>query len=135
MTAAAASDTMFRMKGSDLHPGYVGLARILRVLLISYGLGTPVILLSNGSIFAELREQGNIGAMAVLFGIGVGMQLVAAVPYKIAVRWFHRGELEKKFQRTRRYKLAKRPWALYPLEAVFDLASIGLYVWGTVLAA
>lgn len=118
---------------SGFYAAYAGFAKILRNWLIAYGVGCPVILLSNETIYKSLKETNCVCTAAVLFGIGVVSQLVAAMLYKTAMWWLYVGEVDTDFRERARYKSADWLSEQYWLEIVFDGVSIIFYVVGTAI--
>ena len=117
---------------SGFYSAYAGFAKILRSWLIGYGIGAPVILLAREWAFTKLTQHECVETVALLFGIGVGLQLIAAVVYKTAMWWLYIGELDPEFRKKRRHKLSDWLSEQYWIEGLFDLISIGMYVWGTI---
>ena len=111
---------------------YSAFARIVRTWLVAYGVGAPVIFLSNQHIFTRLQSSDSVAEVALFFGIGVGFQLIPAILFKTAMWYLYFGELHPRLQDRWRYHASYWLSEKYWLEAASDLASIVLYVWATI---
>jgi len=85
---------------------YTEYAKTLRVWLVSYGIGAPVLLSTNELFSARILDSGNARIIAVLFLSGVGAQVLLALLNKNAMWACYYGSDNPSFQSTRRYKVA-----------------------------
>ena len=110
---------------------YKYFANQLRTWLIAYGIGAPVLFVSQPTIADALKPSGCGRSMIFLFLVGVSLQIVQAWMYKAAMWYLYLGELNKKFQTSKKHKIsvwvAERFWP----EFVIDLASIALFSFAT----
>lgn len=111
---------------------YSAFARIVRTWLVAYGVGAPVIFLSNQHIFTQLKSSDSLTYVALLFGLGVGFQLIPAILLRTAMWYLYLGELHADFQSRWRYHASYWISEQYWLEAGSDLVSIILYIFATI---
>jgi hypothetical protein len=106
---------------------YKHFASQLRTWLIAYGIGAPVLFVSQPSIANALKTSNYGRTVFILFLIGVVLQIVETWLYKFAMWYLYLGELNDSFRNTKRHKasewIAERFWP----ELVIDVSSIALF--------
>jgi hypothetical protein len=112
--------------------GYASFAGVLRTWLIAYGIGGPVLFVTHSDIAKQLSASGESRYIAVLFLIGVFLQVMVALLYKGAMWYLYIGEEDHEMQKTKRYKFSDWLSAAFWLEMFFDLASVTLFSCATV---
>lgn len=112
---------------SGFYEAYAGFANNLRIWLLAYGIGAPVVLLSNEHAWKAIvdSEQGKF--LAILFFAGVALQIIAAVMYKTAMWFLYMGELKKSYRKTKMYKAADYLSENYLIESGIDVATIVIF--------
>lgn len=118
---------------SGLYDAYGGFARTLRTWFIAYGVGAPVLFLSNDGAWKALQEAGCSREVTWRFLIGVSLQIVAAIIYKTAMWYLYVGELEILAKSTWRYRASEFLSEAFWLEAAFDLLTLFFFGSATVL--
>ncbi|HVC28446.1 MAG TPA: hypothetical protein VNF48_02765 [Gammaproteobacteria bacterium] len=121
----------------NIDPGfyesYAHFSRTLRAWLVAYGVGVPVLLVSQEFIAMAIIKAGTGGLITWLFLIGVAIQVLAALLYKYSMAYLYNSEGDTVLNNTWRVQasewLSKTIW----LEALFDVTAIALFVWGTFL--
>ena len=113
---------------------YADYAKMLRLWLVAYGIGAPVLFLTRPDVAAKLFERGNATSIAVVFLIGVAAQVLNAAINKWAAWYIYAGVLEPEFQDTRRYKVSEWISEQFWIDLFLDLAAMGLFAWATVEA-
>ena len=112
---------------SGFYEAYSGFANNRRTWFIAYGIGAPVLLISQDAAWAALRGS-EVGAIAAYFFLaGVALQIVAALIYKTAMWYLYVGELKPKFRHALRYKVADFFSENYLIEVAFDVATLALF--------
>jgi hypothetical protein len=74
-----------RAHDTGFYEPYVALARSLRVWFIAYGIGGPVLFLSNETAWKSLIKAGQARAVALLFLAGVATQVITVLIHKAAM--------------------------------------------------
>ncbi|HET7922995.1 MAG TPA: hypothetical protein VFM15_09600 [Gammaproteobacteria bacterium] len=110
---------------------YAHFSRTLRAWLVAYGVGVPVLLISQESIAQAIIRAGAGSLIAWLFLAGVAIQILAALLYKYSMAYLYGAEIEPKLGATRRVRIAEWLSDVIWLEALFDIVSITLFVCGT----
>ena len=110
---------------------YAEHTRILRTWLVAYGVGGPVLILTNDTVFAEISKSVNAPCVAILFGIGVAAQVAIALINKVSIWVVYYGEEHESFRATRCYKIADGVSRQFWIDAGADVISIGTFAWAT----
>ncbi len=118
---------------SSFYESYAHFSRTLRAWLVAYGVGVPVLLVSQEFIAKSIIRAGTGGLITWLFLTGVAIQVLAALLYKYSMAYLYNSEGNSELNDTWRVQaavwLSKTIW----LEALFDVSAIALFVWGTFL--
>lgn len=85
---------------SGFYTAYSGFASNLRIWFIAYGIGAPVVLLSNETAWSTVVDSGLGKRLAYFYFIGVAVQIFAALIYKTAMWYLYIGELKKSFRKS-----------------------------------
>src|SRR2546430_1820740 len=76
------------------YEAYAGFARNVRTWFIAYGIGAPVLFVSNPEVWKKISAAGDGQAIAYLFLAGVVVQIVEAMIYKTSMWYLYVSELE-----------------------------------------
>jgi hypothetical protein len=110
---------------------YLEYNRILRAWLVAFGVGGPALFLINDQVGARLAEKGQLRAVAAMFLLGAGSQVLGAVLNKIGNWYAYRGSFDSEYRNTCRFKffdwLVKQFW----LDILLDGITIALFGWAT----
>ncbi len=98
---------------------------------MAYGVGVPVLLVSQQFIAKAIIKAGTGGLITWLFLVGVAIQVLAALLYKYSMAYLYNAEVDPGLNETRRVKAAEWLSNAVWLEALFDVVSIALFVCGT----
>ncbi len=112
---------------SGFYEPYSNFSTRMRNWLAAYGIGAPVLFVSQSEISNALTTSGSGKFVIVLFLIGVLIQVIAAFIYKSAMWYLYIGEHDKKFKNTKRYRYSDTISEIYWPEVVFDLGTITLF--------
>ncbi|MGH8373283.1 MAG: hypothetical protein ACRETO_11215 [Gammaproteobacteria bacterium] len=118
---------------SGFYEPYIQYARTLRAWFVAYGIGVPVLLVSQEFIAKAIIKAGTGELITWLFLIGVAVQVLAAFLYKYSMNYLYFDEFSDELEGTRRLKFAIWLSNAIWLEMLFDVVSIGLFSWGTFL--
>ena len=110
---------------------YADYSRTLRAWLVAYGVGGPVLFLTNDKISTRVASSGYGRQIIFSFLLGVGLQIVLSLINKWGAWHMYAGAGDHVYQRRFRYCLwgfiNKQSW----LDFAMDVASIGAFVWAT----
>lgn len=120
-------------KDAGYFEGYAQFAGVLRTWLIAYGIGGPVLFVTQSRLADKLSETSQARFIAILFLLGVFLQVIVALLYKGAMWYLYVGEEDVEMQKKVRYKISDWLSDAFWLELSFDLASIALFTWSTIL--
>ncbi|HVA54175.1 MAG TPA: hypothetical protein VNI53_00020 [Gammaproteobacteria bacterium] len=116
---------------SNFYEPYANFSRTLRAWLVAYGVGVPVLLVSQEFIARAIIKADSGGLITWLFLIGVAIQVLSALLYKYSMAYLYSSEVDPTLNNTRRVQAAEWLSNAIWLEALFDLAAIALFVWAT----
>ena len=108
----------------DFHEGYGEFAKTLRTWFIAYGIGAPVLLLSQDELFKRVAETQKVEWVAGWFLVGVSAQVMQAFLFKVAMWYLHIGEQDSEFKTTLRYKASDWISEAFWFEILLDMLSI-----------
>jgi hypothetical protein len=118
---------------SGFYEPYIQYARTLRAWFVAYGIGVPVLLVSQEYIARAIIKAGNGKVIAWLFLGGVAVQVLAAFLYKYAMNYLYCDEISDELEGSWRLRIAEWLSDAVWLEMLFDVLSIALFVYGTFL--
>jgi len=111
---------------------YADYSRTLRTWLVAYGIGGPVLFVTNDKVADRIAKSGQSQDIVALFLFGVGLQVILSFVNKWAAWHLYRGAEDAEYQQTSQYKLwhaiSKQSW----LDLAIDFASLvvlGLASW------
>ncbi len=107
-------------------------SNLLRTWLVAYGIGGPVLLFTNDSLWGQLRESWEVIFVGTLFLIGVACQIFLAALNKAVMWTLYYGEGDLQFQKNRRYKIMAWLSGQIWIDIGFDIDSMCLMSWATV---
>lgn len=119
---------------SDFQNFYKYYSNLLRTWLVAYGIGGPVILLTNDNVWSRIVGSGNQVAIGVMFLLGVAMQVALALLNK-TVNWnLYFGFVSPSFRDKWPHRLSDKLSEQYWIDILIDGISIGLMAIATALA-
>lgn len=116
---------------SNLFEDYDKYAKVLRTWFVAYGIGGPVLLLTNEAVRDKIAASGLARCIASAFLIGVGVQVLLALLNKTALWLCYMAERKPELRTRRPYRAAN--WFAYEfwIEFVVDLISFVAFGWAT----
>ncbi len=124
-----------KSEAEGLFEAYKDFSTVLRTWLVAYGIGGPVIILSQEHIWKALGTSAAAACAGVLFLSGVIVQVFFAAFFKWAMweLWF--GLNDEPRQKRKRYRFAKWASENYWIDVVTDFGSLATFAIATVLVA
>lgn len=120
------------MEDAKLHYSvYAEHNKVLRLWLVGYGVGAPVLLLNNRVIWDTIISGTLRFDVILLFASGVFVQVVLAFLNKYTQWGIYAGAANSEFKKTPQYKLCDKVSEWIGIDFVCDLLTIGLFVVGT----
>jgi hypothetical protein len=110
---------------------YTHFAKTLRTWFIAYGIGVPAVLLTSNNALGLVVASGNARGVAILFLVGVCLQVGLAMLYKFAMWQLYSAELDSDHTKTLCYSVGAWISDRYWLELSADLATLALFAWAT----
>ena len=103
---------------------YADYSRTLRTWLVAYGIGGPVLFVTNDKVAERIAKSGQSSDIVALFLFGVGLQVALSFVNKWAAWHMYRGAEDAEYQQTAPYRLwhaiNKQSW----LDLAVDFASL-----------
>lgn len=93
-------------KAEEYLKAYGEFSKALRTWLVAYGIGAPVLLVTNEIASKALKASGHGKSIAIFFLIGVALQILLAAMNKAAMWGLYYGEENASFKGNRSYKVA-----------------------------
>jgi hypothetical protein len=112
---------------------YADYSRTLRAWLVAYGVGGPVLFMTNEKVSDRIVKSGQAHLIIALFLIAVAVQVVGSFINKWAAWYVYRGHDDDAYQASKKYIrwawINEQTW----IDIGVDLVSMVLFAWGTVL--
>ncbi|MBK0115995.1 MULTISPECIES: hypothetical protein [unclassified Delftia] len=119
--------------GAEHFEVYKDHSNVLRTWLTAYGVGAPVLLLSQEKLWEKLGQAGNLRAVAIAFLLGVALQAVLAAINKYVMWSCYYGAVDKKYAESRVFEFSQKVAGYAWIDLLTDAVSIASFVWGTYL--
>ena len=119
------------MADSTFYEPYKAFATSLRTWFVAYGIGAPLVFLSNDSTRTAISKYEHQELLVALFLGGVVLQILEAMLYKHAMWHLYYGEGNAGYQNKLRYKVSDAVSEAYWLGVIFDLGTLVVYGFGT----
>lgn len=113
--------------GSEHYAVYSDYSKLLRTWLVAYGIGWPVLILSQSEIWKKLARTGSMRGIAILFLAGVFLQVALAAINKSVMWVCYYGDTDLKFKVSRRYRISCWLSEQYLIDLTCDLLTIALF--------
>ena len=117
----------------DLFKTYESYSSTLRTWLVSYGVGAPVLLISNEKIWDTLKTHPLSSVIAATFLGGVALQVLLASLNKYTMWFCYRGEEEPSFREKRFYRFSCWVAGQFWIDILCDMLSIVSFAYATYL--
>lgn len=118
----------------SFHKSYSEFSKTLRTWFVAYGIGGPIVLLSNEVAWGWLMKSGKAATIGLLFLVGGAIQIVSAILNKHSMWYLYFGEFNPASKTRPCYRLSywysDQGW----VDVVLDLATVALFGWATWLA-
>jgi len=125
-------DTDLAESAKGYYSAYQYHSNLLRTWLVAYGIGGPVLLLTNDTLWGQLTVSGQVSFVGKLFLIGVALQIFLAALNKAIMWTLYYGEGDQQFQKKWRYEIAAWLSGKIGIDLVVDIVSMVLMAWATV---
>jgi len=103
----------------------------LRAWLAAYGIGAPVLILSQEYVSSKIDLEGNGECIAVAFLAGLAIQGMFLLFNKISMGYLYENELEILPLEACRVKLSSWYSEAFWFHLIADIVTIGLFTYGT----
>jgi hypothetical protein len=120
-------------KTKDLYANYQHYNTVLRSWFIGFGVGGPVILISNNDVLLKLKATGCAYFVGSLFFVGVGIQIIISFINKTVGWCNYFSEENNEFANSWQYKTINIFNEQYWLDILADLISIVAFTWVSVI--
>lgn len=116
------------------YKSYSEYSKTLRTWFVAYGIGGPVVLLSNNTAWGWLVASGKVSRMGVLFLLGGVLQVVGALLNKHAMWYLYVGEYKPETKTNLSFRIADKYSDQGWIDVVIDLITLVLFAWATWVA-
>lgn len=122
-TRTAEAESLFR--------AYEEYAKTLRTWFVAYGIGGPVLLLTNEKVQEKIAASGQARTIALFFLLGVVGQVVLAFVNKTALWANYYAELNPHLVTQKRYRFAAWLAEQFWIDFLLDVAALWLFAAAT----
>lgn len=122
-----------RRDAEGYYKAYEGHSAILRTWLVAYGIGAPVLFMTNESIQNQVADSALQWWIAGFFLTGVFLQIVITALNKYAMWTVQHGLLNPSYQETHKYKRANAVKDRIDLDFWIDMGTIVLFLLATAM--
>jgi len=105
--------------------------RLLRNWFIAYGIGAPILLLTQNSLRDKFLASPDRWCIGILFLIGIAFQVFENWLYKMTTWYQYRGEAHPELKKTRTYRFSVGVENRYWIDVGFDLVTFILFFFAT----
>lgn len=117
--------------GQSFFKAYEEHSKVLRTWLVAYGIGAPVVFLTNDTVSDLFLDSPNSQCIAGSFLVGVALQVILAAINKHTMWILYYGETEEAFQKSCWYKIANWISDRILIDFLVDLLSFILFAYAT----
>jgi hypothetical protein len=107
---------------------------ILRTWFVAYGIGGPILFMTQASLRAKLVAAPNGWLIGILFLAGLAVQVFESFLYKMTTLHLYRGEVENDIKSCCTYAFSEWVERNYWIDIILDLATFALFAYATILA-
>jgi hypothetical protein len=118
---------------SGFYEPYAYFSRTLRTWLVGYGIGAPILIISQDHLSNKILDSGIGDNITIWFLSGVCVQVIAAILYKYSMGYIYFSELNPTLENTKRFIIADWISEAFWLELLFDILAIVCFMRGTYL--
>src|ERR1700752_183287 len=118
-------------KAEEYLNAYGEFAKTLRTWLVAYGIGAPVLLVTNESASRAIKASGQARTIAICFLIRATIQVVLATLNKAAMWGLYYGEENERVKYNKLYKVAFWFSENFWIDILADIASLVLFAIAT----
>lgn len=122
-------------RSPDLEKGYfdayASATTNLRTWLVAYGIGAPVLFLSNDSLWQALAKAKCASCVGLLFLLGVAFQVLIALINKNAMWFCYYAETKPAFKSSYVYKTCNWLSEQFWIDMILDIMSIVFFIVAT----
>lgn len=114
-------------KAEEYLKAYGEFAKVLRTWLVAYGVGAPVLLVTNEAVSKAIKESGNAKVIAICFLAGAALQVLLATLNKAAMWGLYYAEENPAMKAKNSYKLAYWFSENFWIDALVDVGTLLLF--------
>jgi len=123
----------FKEQADGYFQSYKQFSNMLRSWLIAYGIGAPILILSQDHIWDALKDSVLVKVAGVLFLLGVLLQIVFTAFFKWAMWVVWMATDDENRRNTRSFKIADWASEKYFIDFVTDIGAILLFAVATII--
>lgn len=124
-------DHSHSVEAESLFKAYEEYAKTLRTWFVAYGIGGPVLLLTNEAVRGKVAASGLAHTLGAAFLSAVAAQVCLAFLNKTVLWANYFAELRPALAKTRRYRFAAWIGEQYWIDVVIDIGSMILFGWAS----
>ncbi len=107
---------------------------MLRTWFVAYGIGGPVLIMTQDSLRTRLVAAPRGKLIVILFLLGLACQVIESFLYKMTNWYRYYRDAVHDAEPHRRYRFSDWVYHHYCVDIIFDLLTIGMFAAATVMA-
>ncbi|NIM49041.1 MAG: hypothetical protein GTO22_07250 [Gemmatimonadales bacterium] len=116
---------------NEYYRAYEGHSRTLKTWLVAYGIGAPVLLLTNETLWRAVAASGESQRIGLFFLAGVALQVIVAAVNKVLMWASYFGQINPAFRGSRIHGLVAWLRTKFWVDLLVDAVSMLLFVVAT----
>jgi hypothetical protein len=110
---------------------YANFARLFRGWLVAYGVGAPVVFVSQEAVMKALKAATDGWYVVLAYLAGSILQIMLVWLYKLCMWWAYLEEMGSLARGSYRYRFVDWFTNIFWVEGVVDFITVGLFVYAT----
>jgi hypothetical protein len=106
-------------------------SKVLRTWLVAYGIGAPVVLVTNESVSRAMKSSGRATVIAIAFLIGVALQVILATLNKVSMFALYYGEENSSYKTSHSFRFAYWFSESFWIDVLVDVATLVMFMIAT----
>jgi hypothetical protein len=128
------NDEERKLRIKEFGEGFGKYEQALRTWFIAYGIGGPVLFLTQPCLREKLLANPDRFCIGILFLTGIFFQIIITFLYKMITWYPYYREFENDSRKCWWYTFSDFVNKHYSIDVVIDLLTIGVFSWATILA-
>jgi len=117
---------------TGFYAAYESYSRVLRTWLVAYGIGAPVLLLTNDAVWVKVSGSIHLRLFGALFLLGVALQVLLAAVNKMLMWVAYYAEVKPEFKEKSVCRICDKLSTQFWLDFFADVAAMAMFAAATI---